>query len=228
MTGAKLARAALPGILIILMLSAALSGCIESGKKIVTNEMVTNDDQGKKKLFDLKMKQYKELAREYPKVPKYRERIARLYWRGGDHKRALEQLRKARDLDPGNPRYDFLEGKIYFALGHASAAEACYKRMIENTPEEGRFTGPYFELAYLYLTEGRDREAEEVFQQCLEADPSFSAPHYYLGKIWERRRDEKKAIEHYEQYLTLGGREFHAEVMQHLRRLQPELEIYRP
>jgi len=200
------------------------AGCVQSTVRSVKEDLVESDSEGRSTVLDVKIQKYEDLSREYPKEPLYRERLARLHWMNKDHRRALDCLADARRLDPENPKYAFLEGTIYAAIGNYRLAEASFQEVLEATDEE--FTGPYLQLAEICLIQERPDEALEYLHQCVEVDPRFSSPHYYIGLIHLERKDEAKAVEHFEQYLRLGGGVYQEEVLQTLASLEPRYRLH--
>ncbi len=54
-------------------------------------------------------------------------------------------------------------------------------------------------LALEEIKVGRDDEALRLFESLLAQNPDYVGSYYHLGKLHERRGDESKAIEVYEQ-----------------------------
>lgn len=200
------------------------AGCVQNTVRSVKDDLIESDSEGRNTVLDIKIEKYEKLAKEFPKEPLYRERLARLHWMRKDHRRALDQLAVARRLDKDNPKYAYIEGTIYSAIGNYRLAEASFEEVLDQT--DGEFTGPYLQLAELCLVQDREEEALEYLAQCVEVDPTFSTPHYYLGRIHLEHKDEPKAVEHFEQYLRLGGGVFQEEVLQMLAGLEPQYRLH--
>ena len=214
-------------LLVLTILSTIVilvAGCVTKDVKQVKNDLIGSDSDGRNTVVDIKIEKYQALASEFPKEPRYRERLARLYWMKKDHSRALSYLRQARRLDPENPKYSYLEGTIYMGIQNYRLAEAAFEEIIAG--EGSQFTGPYLQLAEISLLQEKELKALDYLEQCQELDPTFATPHYYMGGIWLARRDEAKAIEHFEAYLKLGGGTYQEEVLQVLNRLQPSIRIH--
>ena len=214
-------------LLVLTILSTIIvvvSGCVTKDVKQVKNDLIGSESEGRNTVIDIKIEKYQALSSEFPKEPRYRERLARLYWMKRDHTRALSYLSQARRLDPENPKYFYLEGTIYMGIQNYRLAEAAFKEIIDG--EGSQFTGPYLQLAEISLLQEKELKAIEYLEQCQEWDPTFTTPHYYMGGIWLARRDEEKAIEHFEAYLKLGGGIYQDEVLQVLNRLQPSIRIH--
>jgi len=218
-TGARTA------LLISLCLAGLFAGgCVQNTVRSVKENLVESDEAGRSSVLSVKIQKYEDLAREYPKEPLYRERLARLHWMNKDHRRALDCIADARRIDPENPKYAYLEGTIYAAIGNYRLAEASFEEVLEAT--DGDFTGPYLQLAELCLIQERTEDALEYLHQCAEIDPRFATPHYFIGRIHYERKDNEKAVEHFEQYLRLGGGIYQEEVLQSLASLEPRYRLH--
>jgi len=214
-----MSRLALIGVVL-----TALIGCQSSTKLVRTDEIIARDDGDYKSIVEVKIEKYEKLVEEYPREPKHRERLAAFYWQAEDHRNALVQLAAARDLNPTDGKFDYMEGRIYQDIGNYSLARAAFNRVIAKMPSSGRFTGPFYDLAWISLELDQYDDAIQNLGKCLEIDPVDPSPHYYLGKIYmEQLNDREKAITSFEDYVRLGGRTHQDEVHQILLALQPEL-----
>lgn len=204
-------------------------GCQTGSKKLLSQREIVDDVEGKTSMVDAKIEKYLKLVEEFPTEPVYRERLAGFYWFREDHEKALEQLQAASKLDPDNPKYRHLMGRVYQGIGSYQLAEASFHKVIAMTKDD-EFTGPHYDLAWIYMETNRIDEARHEFERCLEIDPYDPLPHYHLAKIAMQDHDRDKAIAEFEKYMQGGGRRFHNEVYQTLRQLQPELGRvrYRP
>lgn len=206
----------------LVILLVAATGCSTTRKSITKNDEPETQVEPTS-VVDLKIEKYQRLVSDYPNEPKHRERLAAFLWQDGQHAEAIEQLEAALEIDRNNPKYCYMIGRVQQDQGNYRFAEENYLRAIELLPD-GRFTGPHYDLAWLYLETDDAIKAERQFQRCLEIDPFDPLPHYYLGKIaFEEFRDRKRAIEHWERYMVMDGRRFHDEVHRYLVGLQPDL-----
>ncbi|MGE3164675.1 MAG: tetratricopeptide repeat protein [Planctomycetota bacterium] len=208
----------------VLLVVGLLVGCAQTSVKPLTTRTLFDDEDGKStSVVDTKIEQYLDLAKEFPDEPKYQERLGRLYMEKEDFRSALNHMKNAQKLQPDNPKFHYLEGQVYLSIGNFQRAEVAYQRMIELTPA-GKYTGPYFELATLYLLEDQPVKAEKALHKCLEVDQSFPLPHYHLGELAEARNEMQLAIRHYESYLRLNGVQHRESVLRKLMTLQPKLQ----
>lgn len=202
-----------------------VSGCSQTSVRPLKKELVPNTSEGRSTILEVKLEKYENLAKDFPKVASYQERLARIHFTMGNYSQAFRYLNRAKKLDPGNPRYDYFEGKIFVSLGNYPQAEVAFLQLLKNTENE-RYTGPYIELAKVCLLQERQRDAIQWLDKCLEIDPNYSTPHYYYGKVFYERGNREKAIKHFELYMRLGGSDYHDEVFQALQLLQPNVRIH--
>ena len=209
-------------MLIVLCCSA---GCLTQTIRPISEQVITDDEKGHATIVDVKLEKYQRLASEFPKNPRYQERLARLYWEKSDHTQALKSLARAQKIDPENPRYDYFAGQIYEGIGHFAAAEKSYLAMLEATDEK-QYSGPLLQLALLYIQMERNDKATTYLETCLEVDPTFAEPHYWLGRVQMTRNQRAEAITSFERYLRVGGSSRQNEVLQTLQALQPDMRIH--
>ena len=213
-------------VALILFGLVGVTGCQTVTKPLSGSDALDPDSAqpvNQTSVVETKIEKYKGLAKEFPQEPKYQERLARLYWAKREHRPALKHLSYARKLDPDNPKYDFIEGRIHLAISNYSAAETSYLRMVRNSPKE-QSAGPWVELGWLYLAmENRLTDAEHAFRKAVEIDPKIADAYFYLAQVCLQRRDEKQAIENFELYLRHGGGSYQDLVLFELKRLQPKL-----
>ncbi|MCI0651491.1 MAG: tetratricopeptide repeat protein [Planctomycetes bacterium] len=208
------------------LLCAGAAGCVTSEKRVVGQRTMSDEPGESTSIVHTKIKEYTKLANQFPNEAKYRERLAALHWIAEDHESALEHLAEARELDPGDAKYDLMEARIYYSIGNYGSAEERYLSLIERVGDE--YDGPIYELAWLYMIDEKDALAERNFQRCLEINPKLAGAHYGLGEIMLKRNQSAQAIAHYEDYLRLGSGVHHDDVLKKLRRLQPGLYNYKP
>ena len=95
-------------LLLSLLALLLLAGCAGTETVISSSQqIITDDEDGRSTIVDVKIQKYETLARDFPKEPRYQERLARYYWEKRDHQSALGALAKARKIDSDNPRYDY-------------------------------------------------------------------------------------------------------------------------
>lgn len=106
-----------------------------------------------------------------------------------------------------------LEGERQIALGNGPAAEAEFRRVLEEQPENAR---ALYGLALATALQGQSERAKELFRQVV-LTPSAEAPgrtrppqvvawaHVYLGRIYDLEGERELALTEYRAVLALAG-----------------------
>jgi tetratricopeptide (TPR) repeat protein len=141
---------------------------------------------------------YLELLKKLPDLPMLRERIhaklAGIYLRSSDHKRAVEQLEAIVREDPTNPEAYYYLGYIsYTEKKWAEAAEYFGKTILLN-PD---FADPYYELALAQISLNKTDEALATLDKARKKFPQNYTLELCTGLAYGRKKDYKQAIEHY-------------------------------
>lgn len=59
-------------------------------------------------------------------------------------------------------------------------------------------------LALEYIKTGDDAEAQQLFESNLYNDPTYIATYYHLGKLLEREKESEKAINIYQEGMSIA------------------------
>ena len=112
------------------------------------------------------------------------------YSRKRDYRRALEQYRRALEI---NPDYDLATINLahaYRALGQYEAALLGYQRYLEKDPRNALVR---YQMGELYVDVGKLDEAESAFRQALSDDTRVAAARNALGVVAFKRGDLARA-----------------------------------
>ncbi|MEE2857937.1 MAG: tetratricopeptide repeat protein [Planctomycetota bacterium] len=210
---------------VTIMALMLLTGCATQTIRPISQQVVIDSEESHSTILDVKLEKYNKLASDFPNEPRYQERLARIYWQQSDHDSALKALKKAQKIDPGNPRYNFIAAQIFEGIGSYTAAEKAYLAVIEASDGK-EFSGPLLQLALLYIQMEKRDLAFQYLEECLEVDPIFAEPHYWIGRIHMSNKKREQAIQSFERYLRVGGTNRQKEVLQTLQALQPDLRIH--
>lgn len=153
--------------------------------------------------------------------------LARLYEREGDRKKAAENYRQARDLDPTNAFYAWQHGQMFEASGQVEAAFEEYKRGILEHPQQPMF---YSSLALLALRLRRQEEVLTWLEQLSGRNPNVAELHAWVGYLyWETQRLEE-AEEHYVLAAKIDpmNREYRGMLARIRERRSPDWRWYAP
>lgn len=113
---------------------------------------------------------------------------------------ALEELYKARMLEPQNKRVIFKIGALYYGLGEFSKAEASFRDVLLFCP---LCVDAYYNLGLIFNQTGRVNEAIPLLETAAKLDSRDTGVHFELGKAYMGSGQQEKARREFE--LTLKG-----------------------
>jgi tetratricopeptide (TPR) repeat protein len=141
---------------------------------------------------------YLELLKKLPDLPMLRERIhaklAGIYLRGSDHKRAVEQLEAIVRDDPTNPEAYYYLGYIAYTEKKPAEAAEYFSKTILLNPD---FPDPYYELSLAQISLNKADEALATLEKARKKFPQNYTLELCAGLAYGRKKDYKHAIEHY-------------------------------
>ena len=141
---------------------------------------------------------YLELLKKLPDVPFVRERVharlADIYLRGSDHKRASEQLEAVVREDPTNPQAYFFLGSLAFEDKRLAEAADYFSKSILLNPD---FEPAYRELAYAQIDLNKTSEALETLDKARKRFPQSFRLEYLTGLAFSRQKGWAEALRHY-------------------------------
>ncbi len=141
---------------------------------------------------------YLELLKKLPDLPMIRERVhaklAGIYLRGSDHKRAVEQLEAIVREDPTNPEAYYYLGYIAYTEKKPAEAAEYFSKTILLNPD---FPDPYYELALSQISLDKADEALATLDKARKKFPQNYTLELCTGLGYGRKKDYKQAIEHY-------------------------------
>jgi tetratricopeptide (TPR) repeat protein/spermidine synthase len=111
----------------------------------------------------------------------------------GDHRSALEVLRRAASLEPGDARTWLRLGLSYAHMGRNEDAERAYERVLGIVPDSALGLD---NMALAVMAMGDPYEATEVLRDAARADPSFHRTWLYLGQAHMQRGEPQIALDH--------------------------------
>lgn len=119
----------------------------------------------------------------------------------GEAALAIGELRRASELDPGNPRYLNALGNACKAAGDTEAAIAGYRRALELAPD---FLPSLYNLGLILRESGRVEEAEGYFRRVAGLDAADADALFNLGSLLAARSRFAEAEETYRAALALA------------------------
>ncbi|HXG62486.1 MAG TPA: tetratricopeptide repeat protein [Planctomycetota bacterium] len=135
----------------------------------------------------------------------------------GEHARAVELCTRALRENPEFPEAYYHRGVSRVKLRLAPAAEIDarvqeeraledFTRAIQLNPAYG---DAYFNRAMVLASRAQYRQAAEDLINAVRFRPQDPEPRLWLGRLYEEKFEDKtvEALEHYEKYVDLGGRD---------------------
>ena len=135
----------------------------------------------------------------------------------GQAAEALDALRRAEMLQPGNPQYTLWQGAAYRALGDVNEERQSYQQLILKRPD---ILPARLNLANNLLQDGQLSQAEQLYGQVLDRDPVEKTALYNLAlalHLQGNRVAEAEAWKRYLNYYRTGSTAYQA--LQHLHEL---------
>ncbi len=122
-----------------------------------------------------KQKEYLDaLVAAYPTDERAHFNLGGYYFGQQQFPEAIEQYKKATELEPSYSTAHNILGYAYRQNGDFAAAEKAFQKYIELIPKD---PNPYDSLAELLLKMGRFDDSIAQYRKALEIDPSFLASH---------------------------------------------------
>ena len=121
--------------------------------------------------------------------------------RSGNTEAAVLGLRKAVDLEPGNPAFLFSLGQALLKAGAADEAEKCLRKVLRKAPDNASV---HNELGTILKHLGRFDEAKAEYLKAVKYGPGYVDAHYNLGLLYFQRDDYAEAVKAYRRALKLA------------------------
>ena len=122
--------------------------------------------------------------------------------RKGELEEAIALYKKSIEILPTAEAHTFLGWTYSFQNRYDEAIEECH-RAIAVDPD---FGNPYNDIGAYLIEKGQFEEAIPWLEKATVAPryESYFFPHYNLGRVYERKRDYRKAMERYRFALALN------------------------
>jgi tetratricopeptide (TPR) repeat protein len=141
---------------------------------------------------------YLGLLKSLPEGPIIRERVrarlAEIYLRANDHKRAVEQLEAITRENPTNPQ-------AYYFLGSVALEERKWAEAIENFNKtillNERFEQAYYDLANAQMSSGKTSDALATLESARKKFAQNFVVEFMTGLVMARQKAYDDAIRHF-------------------------------
>jgi tetratricopeptide (TPR) repeat protein len=131
---------------------------------------------------------------------------------------AASWILKAAELEPTSQNYRLTLADIYNESGEIRKAAEVYQGIIDSGEE---FEGIHEKLGEAYIRINRFQEAEIPLKKAIEQNPDSFNAYFLLGRSYQSRGFEDKAVEYYEEALKKGSEE--RTLYENLAHLQEDL-----
>ena len=121
--------------------------------------------------------------------------IGQLWIEIGDYARSVAVLRRALQLDPSLPKAHFYTGLADLRWEHWNEAADEFQAELALRPNDAEAK---YDLAFVYLQQGRTDEAMVLFQQVVSDHPEHANAQYQLGKLLLDKGQIKAGTAHLE------------------------------
>jgi tetratricopeptide (TPR) repeat protein len=116
------------------------------------------------------------------------------------HGEAIVAYHKVLDLDPAHAAAHINLGTLYYNRQDFALAEHHYRQAIEG---DSRYALAYFDLGNVLDETGRVQEAIQTYKTALQLAPTYADAHYNLALAYEKIREPRKALKHWQAYVKL-------------------------
>jgi tetratricopeptide (TPR) repeat protein len=118
----------------------------------------------------------------------------------GTQTEAIAAYHKVLEIDPQHAAAHINLGTLYYNRQDFSLAERHYRQAIETDP---RYALAYFDLGNVLDETGRVQEAIQTYKTALTLAPTYADAHYNLALAYEKLREPRKALKHWQAYIKL-------------------------
>ena len=119
----------------------------------------------------------------------------------GDGDQAIAEYTKALALAPGATQLHLAIGTLYLSQREFQKALAAFQAELKN---DAYSVAARARMGEAYHVIGNIAEAEGVLQQAIAINPAAAAPHKTLGRVYFKKREYQKSVEHLQLALRFG------------------------
>lgn len=119
-----------------------------------------------------------------------------------NHAQAVAAYQRVLELDPQHAAAHINLGTLYYNRQDYRSAEEHYRRALEIDP---RYSLAHFDLGNVLDETGRVAEAIQTYLTAIQLAPSYADAHYNLALAYEKAKEPRKALRHWQAYVKLDG-----------------------
>jgi len=122
----------------------------------------------------------------------------------GTQTEAIAAYQRVLDLEPKHAAAHINMGTLYYNRQDFGLAEKHYRAALESDP---RYALAHFDLGNVLDETGRVPEAIQTYKTAIQLAPTYADAHYNLALAYEKMREPRKALKHWQAYVRLdtGG-----------------------
>ncbi len=113
---------------------------------------------------------------------------------------AISAYHHVLEIEPAHAAAHINLGTLYYNRQEFGFAEKHYRQAIQADP---RYSLAYFDLGNVLDETGRVQEAIQTYKTALQLAPTYADAHYNLALAYEKIRDPRKALKHWQAYTRL-------------------------
>lgn len=113
---------------------------------------------------------------------------------------AIAAYQKVLEIEPMHAAANINLGTLYYNRQDFALAERHYRQAIE---ADSRYALAYFDLGNVLDETGRVEEAIQTYKTALMLAPTYADAHYNLALAYEKLREPRKALKHWQAYVKL-------------------------
>ncbi|HUC30808.1 MAG TPA: tetratricopeptide repeat protein [Candidatus Acidoferrum sp.] len=113
---------------------------------------------------------------------------------------AISAYLKVLEVEPTHAAAHINLGTLYYNRQEFALAERHYRLAIESDP---RYALAYFDLGNVLDETGRIKEAIQTYKTALQLAPTYADAHYNVALAYEKLREPRKALRHWQAYIKL-------------------------
>jgi tetratricopeptide (TPR) repeat protein len=113
---------------------------------------------------------------------------------------AIAAYHRVLELAPNHAAAHINLGTLYYNRQEFSLAERHYRQAIDADP---RYALAYFDLGNVLDETGRVHDAVATYKTALQLAPTYADAHYNLALAYEKIREPRKALKHWQAYIKL-------------------------
>lgn len=118
----------------------------------------------------------------------------------GTQTEAIAAYHKVLDIEPKHAAAHINLGTLYYNRQDFNLAEKHYRAALEADP---RYALAHFDLGNVLDETGRVQEAVQTYKTALQLAPTYADAHYNLALAYEKLREPRKALKHWQAYVRL-------------------------